>query len=150
MSRAKEIAVAFLRETNQIPRLDESEIAENKLIHHRIRFDTNKIMSIVPELAEFVLDDPNLGEFEFGEIIQNELLRLHEKYFQVCTKVELMSLPRGYGGVIKNHKDLPSFSTPSMAFMFKGEYDIKQIFSSSYRECVIINRDYTHFPLMYV
>ena len=121
MFRAKEIALAFLRETNQIPRLDESEIAENKLIHHRIKFDTNEIMSIAPELAEFVLDDQNHGEFEFGEIIQNELLRLHEKYFQVCTKVELESLPRGYGGVIKNHKDLPPISTPSMAFIFKGK-----------------------------
>ena len=133
MFRAKEIALAFLRETNQIPRLDESEIAENKLIHHRIKFDTNEIMSIAPELAEFVLDDQNHGEFEFGEIIQNELLRLHEKYFQVCTKVELESLPRGYGGVIKNHKDLPPISTPSMAFIFKGKYETSiHIFYSSY------------------
>ena len=121
MNEVKQIALAFLRGTNQIPRLSETDIAENKLIHHRIQFDTNEIMSIAPELAEFVLEDDNHGEFEFSEIIQNELLGLHEKYIHVSVKVELVSLPRGYGGAIKSHKDLPPFSTPSQAFMLQGK-----------------------------
>ena len=73
------------------------------------------------ELAEYVLDDPDHGEFDFREIIQNELLQLHDKYIQVCVKVELVSLPRGYGGVIKNHKDLPPSTLPSMPFMLQGQ-----------------------------
>ena len=122
MNDWKQVALAFLRGTDQMPHLVESDVAENKLIHHRIKFDTNEIMSIAPELAEFVLEDPNHGEFEFGEIIQNELLGLHEKYIHVCVKVELVSLPRGYGGVIKSHKHLPPLSILSDPFMLQGMY----------------------------
>ena len=46
MGDVNQIALAFLRGTNQIPRLVQSEITEDKLIHHRIKFDTNEIMSI--------------------------------------------------------------------------------------------------------
>ena len=125
MNDWKQVALAFLRGTDQMPHLGESDIAENKLIHHRIKFDTNEIMSIAPELAEFILEDPNHGEFEFGEIIQNELLGLHEKYIHVCVKVELVSLPRGYGGVIKSHKHLPPLSILSDPFMLQGMYTYK-------------------------
>ena len=38
------------------------------------------------ELAEYVLDDPDHGEFEFREIIQRELLQLHDKYTQVSLR----------------------------------------------------------------
>lgn len=43
------------------------------------------------DVAESILDDPDLGEHELRQVIQDELWRIHQKHFKVKQSINTFS-----------------------------------------------------------